>query len=136
LGTYGQVAAEWLRQAIATHWRGNKDELAGQSGLSRSAVYGVLSGQGYPEQSTLDALAGALGVPKPQFRVDPVTPDAVGWIGEARAALDRAERLLTPGPVLGLPRDAVDAVADGTAADGVLGVPPEEGPGLEGGQAG
>jgi DNA-binding phage protein len=92
LATYGQVVATWLRKAMEAAGRKSKVALAKDSGVERSTIYEILSGDANPSPATIAQLAKAMRVPGPDFRLaaagDPT--DAVGWIREAQAALDQA----------------------------------------------
>jgi transcriptional regulator with XRE-family HTH domain len=86
------------------HRHGNKRfsarQLAALAGVSHPAVYRIREGQGTPDQTTLDKLAGYFGLPAPQRAVVVGEGEVAGpqsaleWIRRARAAIDEAERLL------------------------------------------
>jgi transcriptional regulator with XRE-family HTH domain len=98
MATFGQVVAEWLERAMRQTGQTNKVQLARDADVARKSLCDALEGEGWPSRETVAKLADALGVEPPAFllaRPDiPETPKS--WIGEARAALDRAERLLPP----------------------------------------
>jgi transcriptional regulator with XRE-family HTH domain len=98
LATYGQVVGKWLRDAMARSGRTNKRALEAKSGVTRSFIYDILSGEGNPSPDTVAKLAAALGVDGPDFALGSLQEpsDVSGWVGQAQLALDKAQRLLRP----------------------------------------
>lgn len=101
--------AQWLRAAMRQGGIRSQVALATASGVSRETVNNILGSKVDPDPKTLTKLARACRVPVPtvEWRFSalgaPQNEETVlGWIVEARAALERAERLLeatAPPPV-------------------------------------
>lgn len=100
LATYGQVVAVWLKREMrATGWT-NKLALARESGVGRSRLYEILSGNANPGPDTVAALAAKMGVDGPDFALGAMQEpsDVSGWIGQAQDALNKAAGLLRARP--------------------------------------
>ena len=105
-------------------------ELERESGLPWTTIERILKGKlkRPPDKTSLTKLAGVFGVPVPQVytAVDlggaQKERDALDWLGEARAAIDAAERHLRNPPTAPL-EDPARLVAADTAARKVRGKP-------------
>lgn len=75
----------------------NKRVLAKRANVAHTSLYDALSGEGWPSRETVEKLATQLGVKGPEMILarPGIRETPLSWIGEARLALDRAERLLT-----------------------------------------
>ena len=92
--TYGQAVAAWLDEAMRRRGIASKDELAEKSGVNRTDVFKVASGEGLPTRATLGKLADYLHTTEPRFLLADAPVDALGWVERARVALDMASSIM------------------------------------------
>ncbi len=134
--SFGEAVAAWFRRVNGEgrRRRMSLNAISEKSGVARTTLYRIEAGEG-ADEATLAAVADALGVDRPvvtrTLQLEPAAlqepQDALGWIGEAQAALDRAAGLLR-GQVIGPTPDEV-AVSSRAVAEHTGKVAPAPPPG-------
>lgn len=97
--SFRSEVAAWLARARATRGFRSEEALGKAAGLSRQTINDIANQRVTADESTLEKLAIACGVPVPRVTLDTSglgARTAADWIQAARLALDEADRVLGP----------------------------------------
>lgn len=126
MGVRSEVA-RWLRGAMAYAKIPTQQAMADKAIVSRETVNNLLNEKVDADPDTLMKLATACGVPVPtvEWRFSaqggPQNPlDALGWVREAQASLERAAGLLRPQPTEQPPAPPGPDAAGGRAGRAIV----------------